>query len=94
MFRTKNLTLNNTPQELGFTDAVDSNYTIVLTNTSANKHILIGSNDVSLTNYGIRLEHDSNPVILENLSFKDKLYGISEDPNSTVSLSVMVIERA
>ena len=93
MIRTKNLVLDNTAKELSFTDQVDSHYTIILTNTSANKHALIGLENVSDTNYGIRLEHDSDPIILENLSFKDRLYGISEDPSSTVSIAVMVIER-
>lgn len=93
MFRVKNLTLNNTPQELGFSDVVDSHYTIVITNTSSNKHALIGDGNVSLTNYGIRIEHDQPPIILENLQHKDRLYGISEDPTQTVSLAVMVIER-
>lgn len=93
MIRTKNLTLNNTPKELTFPDQVDSHYTIIMTNTSANKHALVGNSDVSLTNYGIRVEHDGPPIILENMYFKDSLYGISEDPNTTTSLSVMVIER-
>lgn len=93
MIRTKNLTLNNTPIELTFPDQVDSHYTIIMTNTSANKHALVGNSDVSLTNYGIRVEHDGPPIVLENMYFKDRLYGISEDPNTTTSLSVMVIER-
>ena len=93
MIRTKNLNLNNTPTELTITDIVDSHYTIIITNTSANKHALIGDSDVSITHYGIRLEHDQPPVILENMYFKDRLYGISEDPNATVSVAIMVIER-
>lgn len=93
MIRTKNIALNNTPIELTFPDQVDSHYTIIMTNTSANKHALVGNSDVSLTNYGLRVEHDGPPIILENMYFKDRLYGISEDPNTTTSLSVMVIER-
>lgn len=93
MIRTKNLTLNNTAQELTFSDEVDSHYTIVITNTSSNKHALVGNSNVSLTNYGLRVEHDGAPIILENMYFKDRLYGISEDPNTTTSICVMVIER-
>lgn len=93
MFRTKNLSLQNTPIELTFSDEVDSHYTIILTNTSSNKHVLVGDINVSTTNYGIRVEHDGPPVILENMYFKDRLYGISEDPNTAVTIAVMVIER-
>jgi len=93
MIRTKNLILDNTPLELTFSDEVDSHYTIIITNTSANKHALVGNSNVSLTNYGLRVEHDGAPIVLENMYFKDRLYGISEDPNTTTSISVMVIER-
>ena len=93
MIRTKNLSLNNTAQELTFSDVVDSHYTIVITNVSSNKHALIGDANVSTTHYGIRVEHDGPPVILENMYFKDRLYGISEDPNIAADIAVMVIER-
>ncbi len=93
MIRTKLLTLNNTPVELTFSDEVDSHYSIVMTNVSANKHALVGNGNVSLTNYGLRIEHDGPPIILENMSFKDRLFGISEDPNTTTQVTVMVIER-
>lgn len=93
MFRTKNLTLENTPVELGFSDVVDSHYTIIITNTSANKHALIGTSNVSTTNYGLRVEHDGPPIILENINFKDRFYGISEDPNTATTVAITVIER-
>jgi hypothetical protein len=93
MFRTKLVTLNNTPQELSFSDVVDSHYTIIITNTSSNHHALVGDVNVSTTNYGLRVEHDGPPIILENMNFKDRLYGISEDQNGTTSVSVMIIER-
>jgi len=93
MIRTKLVTLNNTPVEITFTDEVDSHYTIVITNTSANKHALIGNGSVSTTNYGLRVEHDGPPITLENMSFKNRLFGISEDPNTATQVAVMVIER-
>lgn len=93
MYRVKNLTLNAVAQELTIPDAVDSHYTIIITNTSNNKHILIGPSNVSTTNYGVRIEHDTQPLILENMSWKDKIYGICEDPAATVTCAVMVIER-
>lgn len=93
MIRTKNLSLNNTAQELTFSDEVDSHYSIVITNTSSNKHALVGDINVSTTNYGLRVEHDGSPVILENMYFKDRLYGISEDPNTPTTVAIMVIER-
>lgn len=93
MYRVKNLTLNAVAQELTIPDAVDSHYTIIITNTSNNKHILVGAADVSTTNYGIRIEHDSPPIILENMSWKDRFYGICEDPTSTATCAIMIIER-
>ena len=93
MFRTKLVTLGNSPTQITFTDEVDSHYTIVITNTSSNKHALIGTSSVSTTNYGIRVEHDGPPVILENMYFKDRLFGISEDEHTTVQVAIMVIER-
>ena len=93
MYRVKNLTLNAVAQELTIPDAVDSHYTIIITNTSNNKHILVGPVDVSPTNYGTRVEHDGPPLILENMSWKDRLYGICEDLASTAGCAVMIIER-
>ena len=93
MIRTKTLALGNVPVELGFSDEVDSHYTIIITNISANKHALIGNGNVSTTNYGLRAEHDGAPIVLENISFKDKFFGISEDPNTPTSVAIMVIER-
>jgi len=93
MIRTKLVTLGNSPTEITFTDEVDSHYTIIITNTSSNKHALIGTSSVSITNYGIRVEHDGPPVTLENMYFKDRLFGISEDPNTPVTVAIIVIER-
>jgi hypothetical protein len=93
MFRTKLVTLNNTPKELSFSDVVDSHYTIIMTNTSSNKHALVGDSNVSTTNYGLRVEHDGPPITLENINFKDRFYGISEDPNTPTTVAITVIER-
>lgn len=94
MIRTKNLTANNSPVELGFTDQVESPYTLIITNLSANKHLLVGVAGMSLTNYGVRVEHDSPPLVIENIAHNDKLYAISEDPLQNIPVSIMVIERA
>lgn len=93
MYRVKNLTVNATAQELTIPDAVESYYTIIITNVSSNKHILIGGSDISTTKYGIRVEHDQAPLILENMPWTDRLYAICEDPNSTAGVAVMIIER-
>lgn len=93
MYRVKNLTANAIPQELSIPDGVESHYTIVITNISNNKHILIGDSAISTTNYGIRVEHDSSPLILENMAWTDRLYVICEDPLSTADVAVMIIER-
>ncbi len=92
MIRTKLVTANATPVELSFADEVEAHYKIIITNTSANKHVLVGGPDVSLTNYGFRVEHDQPPVAIENMPFTDRLYAISEDPLQSISVAVMVIE--
>jgi hypothetical protein len=92
MIRTKLVTANATPVELSFPDEVQSYYKIIITNLSANKHILVGGPDVSLTKYGIRVEHDQPPVTIEGVPYNDRLYAISEDPLQSISVAVMVIE--
>ena len=91
MIRTRNFTLNaTTPVELTVEDEVNTKCTVIVSNTSANKHLVIGNGDVSSTNYGIRLEHDAMPFSIE-LNKDDRLYAIGED--NTVTCSVMIIER-
>jgi hypothetical protein len=91
MIKTKLVTANATPVELSFASPVKGHYKIIITNTSANKHVLIGGSDLSLTNYGLRAEHDAPPVIIENVPFQDSIYAISED-GSNITVAVMVIE--
>ncbi len=91
MIRTRNYTLNNTtPVEITIEDEINVKSTLIVSNTSANKHLVIGNSDVSSTNYGIRLEHDSMPLTIE-LNKDDRLWAIGED--ATVTCSVMVIEK-
>lgn len=91
MIRTKNLTLATTPvQELTFYDAVEAPCTIIISNNSANKHVFIGGSNVSTTNYGIMLSHDSEPITIELPAF-ERLYAVGD--NTDVACSVMVIER-
>lgn len=91
MIRTRNYTLNNlTAVELTVPDAIDTPCTIIISNTSANKHMVIGNGNVSPTNYGIRLEHDAMPFSIE-LKKDHRLWAIGED--ATVTCSVMIIER-
>jgi hypothetical protein len=93
MIRTKTVTANATPVELSFSNVgVRAHYKIIISNTSANKHLLIGGSNVSLTNYGMRAEHDQDPLVIENIPYQDKIYAISEDPNSSITVAVMVIE--
>lgn len=93
MIRTKLVTANATPIELTFSNiSVRGHYKIIITNTSTNKHLLIGGSNVSLTNYGMRAEHDQAPVVIENVPFQDKLYAISEDPNTSITVAVMLID--
>lgn len=92
MVRTKLVTANATPVEISFPDEVQSYYKIIITNLSANKHILVGGPDLSSTNFGIRIEHDQAPVTIDNVPYNDRLYVISEDPLQSISVAVMVIE--
>jgi hypothetical protein len=91
MIRTRNYTLNSTtPVELTIEDDVNVKSTVIVSNTSSNKHLLIGNSNVSVTNYGIRLEHDAMPLSID-IYKDDRLYAIGED--NTVTCAVMVIEK-
>jgi hypothetical protein len=91
MIRTRNYALNNiTPVEITIEDEINVKSTLIISNTSANKHMVIGNSDVSSTNYGIRLEHDAMPLSID-LNKDDRLWAIGED--ATVTCSVMVIEK-
>lgn len=91
MIRTRNYTLDSvTPVEITIADEIDTPCTLIVSNTSANKHLVIGNGNVSITNYGIRLEHDAMPLTIE-LKKDDRLWAIGED--ATVTCSVMIIER-
>ena len=91
MIKTKLVTANSVPVEISFPSPVRGHYKIIITNTSTNKHVLIGGSNISLTNYGVRADHDAPPVVIENVPFQDSLYVISEDGTNIV-VSVMVIE--
>ena len=91
MIRTRNYTLNSTtPVEITIEDEINLKSTIIISNTSANKHLVIGNSNVTTTNYGIRIEHDASPVSID-LYKDDRLYAIGED--ATVTCAVMIIER-
>jgi hypothetical protein len=91
MIRTRNYALDNlTPVEITIQDEVNTRSTIIISNTSSNKHLVVGNDNVSSTNYGIRIEHDSMPFLID-LNKDDRLWAIGED--NTVTCSVMIIER-
>ena len=91
MIRTRNYALNNTtPVEITIEDEINAKSTLIISNTSANKHLVIGNSDVSSTIYGIRLEHDAMPLSID-LNKDDRLWAIGED--ATVTCSVMIIEK-
>ena len=91
MIRTRNYTLDSvTPVEITIADEIDTPCTLIVSNTSANKHLVIGNGNVSITNYVVRLEHDAMPFSIE-LKKDDRLWAIGED--ATVTCSVMIIER-
>jgi hypothetical protein len=91
MIRTRNYTLDNlTPVEITIQDEVNTRSTLIISNTSSNKHIVVGNDNVSSTNYGIRIEHDAMPLSID-LNKDDRLWVIGED--NTATCSVMIIER-
>jgi hypothetical protein len=91
MIRTRNYVLNNlTPVEITIQDEVNTRSTVIISNTSSNKHLVVGNDNVSSTNYGIRIEHDAMPFSID-LNKDDRLWAIGED--NTVTCSVMIIER-
>lgn len=91
MIRTRNYSLDNiTPIEITIQDEVNTKSTIIISNTSANKHLVIGNNNITSTNYGIRIEHDAAPISIE-LGKDDRLWALGED--NTVTCAIMIIER-
>ena len=91
MIRTRNYSLDNlTPVEITIQDEVNTKSTIIISNTSTNKHLVIGNNDITSTNYGMRIEHDAPPVAIE-LGKDDRLWALGED--NTVTCAIMIIER-
>jgi hypothetical protein len=91
MIRTRNYTLNaTTPVELSIEDEINVKSTMIISNTSTNKHLIIGNSDMTPTNFGIRIEHDAQPVTID-LYKDDRLYALGED--GTVTCAVMIIER-
>jgi hypothetical protein len=91
MIRTRNYVLNNlTPVEITIQDEVNTRSTVIISNTSSNKHLVVGNDNVSSTNYGIRIEHDAMPFSID-LNKDDRLWAMGED--NTVTCSVMIIER-
>ncbi len=91
MIRTRNYTLNaTTPVELSIEDEINVKSTMIISNTSTNKHLIIGNSNMTPTDYGIRIEHDAPPVTID-LYKDDRLYALGED--GTVTCAVMIIER-
>lgn len=92
MFKTRNVTANATPVQLTFENPPYLTYSIIITNTSANKHLLVGDSNVSTTNYGFRVEHDQPPMTIESIPWTDHFWAVSED-GSTIPVAVTIIER-
>jgi hypothetical protein len=89
MLRTKLLTLSSVPQELTIDDAVDGPNHISIQNVSSStKHIFLGNGNVSLTNYGRKL--DPQESFETDLGPEDKIFAVG-DEGSTVA--VFIIEK-
>ena len=91
MIRTRNYTLDNiTPVELTIEDEVNTRCTIIISNTSTNKHLVVGNQDMTSESYGIRIEHDAMPLTIE-LGKDDRLWALGQD--NTATCSIMIIEK-
>jgi hypothetical protein len=89
MLRTRNLTLNGTPQELTIDDAVDSPNSISIQNTSDTGYAYIGTQTVSSTSYGHKLFPGQSFFI--DLGAENKLYATGD---TGVTVSVLILEKA
>lgn len=86
MLRTRNLTLSSTPTLLTLTDAIDTQNTISVQNTSDSATLYLGGPTVSSSSYGVRLL--SGQIWSADLGAYDQLYAVG-----TGTVAVLILER-
>lgn len=86
MLRTKNLTLNSTPQLLTISDEVESKNTVSVQNTDTSAYIYLGDENVSSSSYGIKLA--AGQIWSADLSAYDKIYAVGSS-----TAAILILER-
>jgi hypothetical protein len=87
MIKTRNLTLNETAQELTVNDQISAPRTIAIQNTHASLNAYLGTSTVTTSSYGIRLKAGESLSI--DISNTEKLYAVGD---TGATLSVLIIE--
>lgn len=86
MLRTMNLTLTSTPVQLTIFDEVDGPNTISIQNTDPSATLYLGGDDVSVSNYGIKLA--PGQLWSADLGAYDRLYAVGSG-----TAAVLILER-
>lgn len=86
MLRTRNITLSSTPILLTLSDQVDSANTISIQNTDPSATLYLGGENITLSDYGIKLA--PGQLWSADLGPYDKLYAIG-----TGTAAVLILER-
>jgi hypothetical protein len=86
LLRTKNLTLNSTPQLLTISDEVESKNTVSVQNTDTSAYIYLGDENVSSSSYGIKLA--AGQIWSADLSAYDKIYAVGSS-----TAAILILER-
>jgi hypothetical protein len=88
MLRTRNYTLNGTPQQMTIDDMINTPNTISIQNTSPTGFAYIGTENVSNSSYGFKLYPGQG--FMADLASEHKLWAVGD---SNVTVAVMIIER-
>ena len=86
MLRTRNLTLSSTPTLLTLTDAIDTQNTVSIQNTSDSATLYLGGPEVSSSSYGVKLL--AGQIWSADFGAYDELYAVG-----TGTIAVLILER-
>lgn len=89
MLRTRNLTLNETAQELTIDDMIDTPNTVSIQNTSETGYAYIGAESVSTSVYGHKLFPGQSFSV--DLGANDQIFAVGD---SGVTAAVFILEKA
>lgn len=88
MLRTRNLSLTSSPTELTIQDSIEQPNAIAIQNTSNSAHVYIGNENVSTSNYGLKLAPSQTVSI--DLSSYQSIYAVGE---SGAAVSVLILDQ-